>query len=141
MPPPRLVALLAALLAPAAVPAQPALDVEPYRDAAARITAAALADSSAYNRLTYLADTFGPRLSGTPALEDAIDWILGEMRADGLEGVRGQPVMVPVWVRGAESAAMVAPREQALAMLGLGGSVGTPPEGVTAPGRVVGSFA
>lgn len=114
--------------------------VEPYRAAAERIIAAALADSSAYERLAYVADTFGHRLSGSQPLEDAIDWILQEMRADGLEGVRGQPVMVPVWVRGEESATLVRPREQGLAMLGLGGSVGTPPEGVTAEVLVVGSF-
>ncbi len=112
----------------------------PYRDAADRIIAAALADSAAWHRLAYLTDTFGARFSGTPALESALDWILKEMQADGLENVRGEPVMVPHWVRGEESAELVLPRPQKLAVLGLGGSVATPPGGIEADVLVVGSF-
>ncbi len=41
--------------------------------------------------------------------------------------------MVPKWVRGRESATMVAPSRRPLAMIGLGMSVATPPEGITAP--------
>ena len=111
----------------------------PYADAAERILARALADSAAYERVAELADTHGHRLSGSAALEQTIDDILARMQADGLENVRGQPVMVPVWVRGQESAAIVTDDgEMPLAMLGLGGSVGTP--GITAPVLVVSSF-
>jgi carboxypeptidase Q len=49
--------------------------------------------------------------------------------------------MVPVWVRGAESAQLVSPRAQNLPMLGLGGSIATPPGGITADVMVVGSFS
>lgn len=111
-----------------------------YADAAGRLIGAALADSAAYERLSYMTDRFGHRFSGTQSLERAIDWMLEEMRADGLENVRGEPVMVPRWVRGHESARMVEPRPQDLPMLGLGGSVGTPPEGITAEVLVVSSF-
>jgi carboxypeptidase Q len=111
-----------------------------YRAQADRIIDAALADSSAFDRLTELVDRFGPRLSGSDALERALDWIMEEMRADGLEGVRGEPVMVPHWVRGAESAELVEPIARSLPMLGLGGSVATPAAGVTAEVLVVGSF-
>ena len=86
----------------------------------------ATGDSLAYIRLGRLVDTFGHRLSGSPALEAAIDWILAEMGKDGLEKVRGEPVMVPRWVRGTESADLVRPRAAPLRMLGLGGSVATP---------------
>ena len=114
----------------------------PYADVAARIIEAALADSTAYTRTAYAADTFGPRLSGSAALEATIDWALATMRADGLDNVRGQPVDVPVWVRGDESATLVREgvEDQDLPMLGLGGSVGTPPGGVEAEVLVVGSF-
>lgn len=42
--------------------------------------------------------------------------------------------------RGKESATMLKPRYQDLRMLGLGSSVGTPPEGITAPIVLVSSF-
>jgi carboxypeptidase Q len=111
-----------------------------YRPTADRIIAAALADSSAWNRLARLTDTFGPRLSGSPSLERAIDWIIAEMKRDGLENVRGEPVMVPHWVRGEESARLISPRATDLHMIGLGRSVGTKKEGITAPVMVVSSF-
>ncbi len=130
--------LLALVLAAGTVRAQPDPSA-PYAEAAARIVEAALADSTAFDRIALLADTFGPRFTGTPALEAAIDRVLDEMRADGLENVRGQPVTVPVWVRGDESATLVTPSGDVdLPMLGLGGSVGTP--GIEAEVLVVGSF-
>jgi carboxypeptidase Q len=111
-----------------------------YRDAATRITARALRDSAAWNRLAVMTETFGHRFSGSESLERAIDWTLEEMRRDGLDGVRGEPVMVPRWVRGAESIEIMTPRRQSLPMLGLGGSVGTPPAGITAEVMVVTSY-
>ncbi|CAN5654953.1 M28 family metallopeptidase [soil metagenome] len=113
---------------------------ERYRPTTDRIIAAALSDSVAYERTALLTDRFGHRLSGSAGLERALDWILSEMARDGLENVRGEPVMVPHWVRGRESAMLVEPRPLALHMLGLGGSVATPTEGITAPVLVVGSF-
>jgi len=119
--------------------AQPTL-TDRQRADAKRLIDAALADSFGYNRLAALTDRFGHRLSGSKSLEDAISWILDEMRADKLANVRGEPVMVPHWVRGEESATLVSPRPVALHMLGLGMSVGTPAAGITAPVLVVGSF-
>lgn len=111
-----------------------------YRSAADKIIAAALADSAAWNRAAMLTDKFGHRLSGSKSLEDALDWIIAEMKRDGLENVHGEPVTVPHWVRGEESAALVSPRSVRLNMIGLGGSIATPPEGITAPVIVVNSF-
>ncbi len=111
-----------------------------YRQAANRIIDSALQDSSAYERLSVLVDRFGPRLSGSESLERAIDWILAEMSSDGLQNVHSEKVMVPHWVRGNESAVLIEPRHRALPMLGLGGSVATPPDGITAQVLVVGSF-
>lgn len=132
----------AALLAPAPLAAQPASAIPAkYRDVANRIIAAAQADSAgAWNRIAELTDTFGHRLSGSAALEQAIDWTVATMKADGLDAVRKEPVMVPHWVRGAESLELVTPRRQRLPMLGLGGSIATPPEGITAEVMVVASF-
>ncbi len=111
-----------------------------YQATADRIIAAATADSAAWNKLAELTDTFGSRLSGSPALERAIDWVLEQMRREGLENVRGEPVMVPRWVRGHERADLRQPRAQNLPMLGLGGSIGTPPGGIEAEVLVVSSF-
>jgi carboxypeptidase Q len=137
-------ALAAALIGfPAGLRAQatPANDpMASYRPAANRLIAAATGDSAAHARLGRLVDRFGHRLSGSASLEAAIDWILSEMKSDGLANVRGEPVRVPHWVRGAESVTMIRPRRARLAMLGLGGSVATPADGVTAPVLVVTSF-
>jgi carboxypeptidase Q len=127
----------------AAAPSLAAQDgsiVERYRDVANRIIDAALADSSAYRRLAVLVDDFGHRFSGSESLERALDWILEEMQRDGLQNVHGEEVMVPRWVRGEESAELIAPRAKALPMLSLGNSVGTPPEGITAEVLVVRTF-
>ncbi|HET7464320.1 MAG TPA: M20/M25/M40 family metallo-hydrolase [Longimicrobium sp.] len=108
-----------------------------YRADANRLIQAALADTFGWKRLATLVDRFGPRLSGSQALENTIDWSLDQMRRDGLQNVRGEPVMVPHWVRGQESAELVSPRPVPLHMVGLGGSVGTPAGGVTADVIVV----
>ena len=113
---------------------------EQYRETADRIMAAALADEGGWAKLSYLCDRIGHRLSGSEALEKAVTWAAGQMRADGLENVHLQPVKVPHWVRGRESAEMLAPVQRPLAMLALGGSVGTPPEGITAAVVAVQSF-
>jgi len=136
-------ALLAAVLiatSPAVQRAEAQEIAGRYREAADRLIAAALADSAAYARLTELVDGFGHRFSGSQSLERALDWILDEMREDGLQNVRGEAVMVPRWVRGQESAELVSPRPAPLPMLSLGGSVGTPPDGITAEVLVVSSF-
>ncbi len=112
-----------------------------YRDAANRIIDAAMADTSvAWNRLAAFVDYSGPRLAGSANLERGIDWLLAEMKKDGLANVRGEPAMVPHWVRGHESVTMTLPREADVPMLGLGGSIGTPAKGITAEVLVVGSF-
>jgi carboxypeptidase Q len=136
-----LAACLTAVVGGSELSAQQASGIaDQYREAANRIIAAALSDSSAYNRLTELVDRFGHRFSGSSNLERALDWILDEMERDGLDNVRGEPVMVPHWVRGNESATLLEPRSKQLHMLGLGGSIGTPPEGIIAEVLVIESF-
>ncbi|MFI5246122.1 MAG: peptidase M28 family protein, partial [Gemmatimonadales bacterium] len=112
-----------------------------YGATAERIITAALADSGvAWNKLARFADYSGNRFTGSAALERGIDWLLAEMKKDGLENVRGEPAMVPHWVRGAESATLVEPRVAKLPMLGLGGSIATPKGGITAQVMVVSTF-
>jgi hypothetical protein len=113
---------------------------EQYRPVADKLIDAALADREGYDRLTYLCYLIGNRLSGSPSLQRAIDWSAEQMKAAGLSNVRIIPVKVPHWVRGAESARMVAPLDKPLHMLGLGMSAGTPSGGITADVVAVSSF-
>jgi carboxypeptidase Q len=141
------VSLAAAVLVAVAVvagsaqaPSSPPAWLDAAREPASRLVGAALADTAAWTRLAELTDTFGHRLAGSRALEDAITWAIAGMKRDGLENVRGEKVMVPHWVRGRESAELVAPVRHPLVMLGLGNSVGTPPAGIEAEAVVVRSF-
>ncbi len=129
---------------PAVLPAgmEPVPPRETSVAAARRLVEASVSGDFAWQRLAELCDRFGPRFSGTTNLESAIDWILDTMRADGLENVRGEPVKVPRWIRGREKVTLVGPGgDEELPMLGLGGSIGTPPGGITAPVLVVTNFA
>lgn len=114
--------------------------LDAYRDPASRLVGAALGDTAAWRRLAELTDTFGHRLAGSKALEDAVGWAVAEMSRDGLDNVRTEKVMVPHWVRGRESAEVIAPASHPLVMLGLGNSVGTPPGGIEAEAVVIRDF-
>ena len=110
------------------------------RPDADRLLRAATADDAAWRRLAALTDTFGHRLTGSENLQRAAQWTIATMKADGLENVRTEPVMVPRWVRGEESAEIVDPPRHTLAVLGLGGTAATPPEGIEADVLTVTSF-
>jgi Zn-dependent M28 family amino/carboxypeptidase len=112
----------------------------PYRDAATRIAEATAHDDGAWTKLATLTDTIGARPAGSPALEKAVAWARDTFLTDGLENVRLEPVRVPHWVRGAESAALLTPVRRPLAVLGLGGGVPTPPDGITAEVLAVPTF-
>ncbi len=128
-------ALLVLLFTPRVAPAGAIADR--YEDVARRIHDTVMEGNGAWKKAEELCDGIGHRLSGSPQLDRALHWAANAMKADGHENVRIEPVMVPHWVRGRESAEMVAPRHAKLTMLGLGGSVGTPPEGITAEVEVV----
>jgi carboxypeptidase Q len=119
----------------------PTVKIDRYRAAAARIIGAALTSDRAYSRLAHLTDHIGNRLSGSKNLERAIEWALAEMKRDGFDTVRAEKVMVPHWVRGEESLEMITPNPQKLSLLGLGNSIGTPAEGISAEAVVVRNFA
>lgn len=112
----------------------------PFRPNVVRLIKEATADDFAWRRVAELSDTYGSRLAGSQNLDRAIEWAVAAMKADGLDNVHVEPVTVPVWVRGAERAAIVDPAEHPITMLGLGGSVATPDGGVEGPVLVVKSF-
>jgi hypothetical protein len=127
-------------LAGALVAAEPSGITEKYRPTADKLIAAAMADGEGLDRLQYLCDRIGNRVSGSQSLERAIAWAASEMKKVGLENVQTPPVKVPHWVRGNESATMLAPINKPLTMIGLGMSVGTPKDGVTADVVVADDF-
>jgi carboxypeptidase Q len=114
--------------------------IVPYRKPASQLIEAALKDDAGLSRLEYLCYRIGSRLSGSKALDQAVQWSAEQMRQVGLENVRTLPVQVPHWVRGRESAEMLEPSAKPLFILGLGGSTATPPEGVTAEVAAVANF-
>ena len=111
-----------------------------YTEPSKKLIAAALADQEGLQRLQYLCDRIGNRVSGSESLERAIVWAAAEMKKAGLENVQTPPVKVPKWVRGRESAVMLAPVLKPLTMIGLGLSVGTPADGISADVVVVNTF-
>jgi carboxypeptidase Q len=111
-----------------------------YREDVSRLVRAATSNDFAWRRLAEFTDLHGARLSGSDNLERAIAWTVDKMKADGLENVHTEPVMVPHWVRGRESAQIVDPPLHDVAMLGLGGTVATAPEGIEAEVLPVNSF-
>lgn len=113
---------------------------EHIKNASDQLINVSLSNKEGFSRLSYMVDTFGPRLSGSENLEHSINWIVSKMKEDGYDSVWTQPVMVPHWVRGKESADLILPRKRKLPMLGLGGSIGTHTDGITGEVLVVNSF-
>src|ERR1700722_7976142 len=109
------------------------------------IKAAALNDDYAYRELAHLTENIGARPTGSVQARAAAEYVAGELRKLGLD-VRLQPVTVPHWVRGAETAAlveypgMVPDTTQKIVLTALGGSGSTPLEGITADVVPVNTF-
>jgi carboxypeptidase Q len=81
---------------------------------------------SAYNRLGYLVDTYGPRMWGSVALEQAIYDLASQANKVGFENLRLEEVKnFTKWVRGNESLTLYSPRPvpQKLGLIGLGSSI------------------
>lgn len=99
---------------------------------AQRLVAQAQEQNIAYDLVRSLTTEVGPRLAGTEAEARAREWAIGTLKELGFQNVRIEPFEVPLWLRGEERARIVAPFPQSLEITALGGSVGTPPEGIEA---------
>lgn len=110
-----------------------------------RLQKAALESNYALGQTKYLSNNIGPRLSGSPQADRAVDYVADKMRRAGFE-VQLQRITVPVWVRGTEVGEVIeypgmAPgTPQKLALTALGGSIATPADGLTGEIIVVESF-
>jgi carboxypeptidase Q len=105
----------------------------------------AMKSDYAWDQLAHLTNNIGPRPAGSPQANFAAQYVAGELRKLGLD-VRLEKVVVPHWVRGEETAALVefpgmAPgTTQKIVLTALGGSVATPAQGITAEVVVVNNF-
>ena len=110
-----------------------------------RVQLAAMESDYAYRQVAHLTENIGPRLSGSPQAQTAVEYVAAELRKLGLE-VKLEKVMVPHWVRGEETGALIgypgmAPNTtQKVVLTALGGSVATPAEGLTAEVVAVNNF-
>ena len=110
-----------------------------------RLQQAALSSDYAYRQVGHLANNIGPRLSGSAQAAKAVEYVANELKAIGCE-VQLEKVMVPHWVRGEETAALVqfpgqAPdTTQKIVLCALGPSVETPADGITAEVIAVRNF-
>lgn len=96
--------------------------------------------SQTYNQLANFVDKFGARPSGSEALEQSIDYMINLSLSENIDDIITEHVQVPRWERVGEKITMIKPRLKDIAVLGLGGSVSTPPEGVIAEVIVFDSF-
>jgi len=110
-----------------------------------RLQQAALNSDYAYRQVAHLANNIGPRLSGSAQAAKAVEYVASELKAIGCE-VQLEKVMVPHWVRGEETAALVqfpgqTPNTtQKIVLCALGSSVATPTDGIEAAVMVVRNF-
>ena len=110
-----------------------------------RLQQAALNSDYAYRQVAHLANNIGSRLSGSEQAAEAVAYVASELRAIGCE-VQLEKVMVPHWVRGEETAALVqfpaqAPNTtQKIVLCALGESVATPADGIIAEVIAVRNF-
>jgi hypothetical protein len=104
---------------------------------AKRLQQEALKSDYAYKQVAHLSNNIGPRLSGSAQAAKSVEYVAAELKAIGCE-VRLEKVMVPHWVRGEETAALVQwpgmaeNTTQKIVLCALGPSVATPAQGITA---------
>ncbi len=92
----------------------------------------ALQSNLAFEILESLTTEVGPRMAGTKQDALAVEWAVAKMKALGFDKVWTEPVDYATWIRGEESAEVVAPFLQPLKITALGFSVGTSEEGIEA---------
>jgi hypothetical protein len=131
----------AALAAVAALSGTRAQAADPLRAAADAARDAALRDPTAYAIVESISTEVGPRVAGSEAAARARDWGVAKLKALGFSNVHVEPFPITAWSRGAESAALTAPYAENLAIIGLGGSVPTAPDGVEGEAVVFRTYA
>jgi hypothetical protein len=117
-------------------PPQPA----PVDPRVATLRDAALKDELAYDIVEGLTTEVGQRLAATEAEARARTWGVAKLKALGFKNVHVESYQMPVWLRGEESAEVLAPFPQKLKLVALGNSGATPAAGLTAPVAIFRSY-
>ena len=125
-----------ALRTPTPAPSSPPLYLPTVPADVAALRDNALTDDYAWDIVEGLTTEVGQRMGGTAAEARARDWAVAKLKALGFSNVRVERFAMPVWTRGAESAEVLAPFPQKLALTAFGRSASTPAEGIV--GQVVG---
>jgi carboxypeptidase Q len=102
-----------------------------------------LTKGEAYNNLFYLCKKIGPRLSGSPQAQLAVEAGVSMLKKAGADTVYLQPCMVPHWVRGKKETGFITYNngvQYPLQLCALGNSIGTGNKGVSAQIIEVHSF-
>ncbi len=98
-----------------------------------KIAGEAMIESHAFDYLTQLSDDIGPRVTGSPEGQRAIEWGLAKMRAIGLENVHAEKFSIwRGWTRGIAQAELLAPIRRPLHIDAMGWTGSTAPDGVEA---------
>lgn len=109
-------------------------------ETAAALRDKALTDTTARTILESLTTEIGARPIGSPAYERSREWAVAKLKALGFTNVHVETFPKPAWIRGPESAEVIAPFPHKLALLGLGNSLPTPKGGLVAPIVVFASY-
>jgi carboxypeptidase Q len=100
--------------------------------AAAALRDKAMSGTRAFEHVSSLVTEVGPRSAGSPGDAAAVRWAMNRLGSLGFSHVHTQDVLVPHWVRGSAEVSIVTPFPQMLVATSIGGSVGTPDEGIEA---------
>ncbi len=103
-----------------------------------------LINGKAYDNLRYLCKKIGPRLSGSPQAQKAVEATAKMLKDAGADTVYLQPCMVPHWVRGEKETGYIQFAngvKRNLNLCALGNSEGTGKKGISASVIEVRSFA
>jgi carboxypeptidase Q len=90
-------------------------------------------NSHAFDYLTELSDKVGPRLTGSPEAQKAIEWGVAKMKKIGLENVHTEKFQIwRGWTRGSAQAELLSPIRRPLHIDAMGWTGSTPVGGVEA---------
>ncbi len=108
-------------------------EISACAQAAPKIIASAMGASPLAENLRRLTDGIGGRLTGSPAMERAVQWALAAFRDAGIDDVHTEKFTIPhTWSEGATHVEIVSPSGFAVHAVSAAWSPATPPSGIEA---------